>query len=179
MTRQATQVISSWSILDQSSDTLTAPSSSKLRLSNVDGDAGELILDYGRCEGGIPIFVIESAISSEDEQDVPFRVVYSETREGIDHDTGEHRATWTALIVQILDSRSGRRWSVLPLLECHGYLQDHLAQSQHWLKHSNHKIQISTGIAEIPKNFADRSEHDNRVLQNRLRKNTPLDSRKG
>ncbi|KAG7148777.1 hypothetical protein HYQ46_002347 [Verticillium longisporum] len=47
----------------------------------------EVIFDYGRCEGGIPVFHIKSA--SGPEQTVLFRVTYSETRAGIDHEKGD------------------------------------------------------------------------------------------
>ena len=90
MHSQAAEVVSTWTILDKFTETRKTPSNTHLEISNVGHNSGEVILDYGRCEGGVPIFVVNSAVSSESQQDVPFRVVYSETREGIDHDTGEN-----------------------------------------------------------------------------------------
>lgn len=58
-------------------------------LSNlVDDSENEIILDYGLCEGGVPVFQIESASGPDSMQRVPFRVTYSETRAGIDHEKG-------------------------------------------------------------------------------------------
>ncbi|CAI4215622.1 unnamed protein product [Parascedosporium putredinis] len=47
----------------------------------------EVVLDYGQCEGGTPVFKINSASGAEPE--ILFRVVYSETYEGISKDTGD------------------------------------------------------------------------------------------
>ena len=46
----------------------------------------QIVFDYGRCEGGLPIFQIDAATGPD--QEIPFRVTYSETRTGIDHETG-------------------------------------------------------------------------------------------
>jgi hypothetical protein len=89
MISKAPEIISTWTILDPTKSTRGVPVTSHLKICNVNCNEGEVILDYGRCEGGIPIFVIENAESLEGEQDVPFRVVYSETRDGINHDTGQ------------------------------------------------------------------------------------------
>jgi len=90
MTSKAPEVISTWTIFDRSTETRKPSPSSHLRISNIGSNSGEVILNYGRCEGGFPVFVVDNAVSSDGEHDVPFRAVYSETREGIDHDTGEH-----------------------------------------------------------------------------------------
>jgi hypothetical protein len=87
---QEPEVISTWTIFDRLTGTRTAHPKPSLEISNVGGNDGEVILDYGRCEGGVPIFIVDNAASPEGEQEVPFRVIYSEAREGIDHDTGEH-----------------------------------------------------------------------------------------
>lgn len=100
MHRQKPEVISTWKVLDPSRNTCTVPSNTCLKISNVNSGYGEVILDYGRCESGLPIFVVDNAIPSKGEHDVHFRVVYSETREGIDHDTGE--------LVEFSDSRKDR-----------------------------------------------------------------------
>ncbi|KAG4279745.1 hypothetical protein FPRO06_11079 [Fusarium proliferatum] len=52
-------------------------------------DKAEVILDYGRCEGGFPIFTIESASAPEGQKHVAFQVTYSETIEGIDNENGD------------------------------------------------------------------------------------------
>lgn len=88
MGSQAFGVIDTWTVLKSSGAVRSMSQSSHLEISNVTTDVGEVILDYGRCEGGIPIFVVETATSSEGQAEVPFRVVYSETKEGIDHETG-------------------------------------------------------------------------------------------
>lgn len=90
MHSQAPEVISTWNIFDRSKESRKHSTNTHLEISNFDSHGGEVILDYGRCEGGVPIFVVSNAVSSGSEQDVPFRVIYSETREGIDHDTGEY-----------------------------------------------------------------------------------------
>lgn len=90
MHSQMPEIICAWTILDRHTGTRTASSHEHVTISNVGGNDGEVILDYGQCEGGIPVFVVNSAVPSEGEHDVPFRVVYSETREGINHETGKH-----------------------------------------------------------------------------------------
>ena len=88
MGSQGFGVIDTWTVLKSSGAVWSIPQKSHLEISNVTTDVGEVILDYGRCEGGMPIFVVESATSSGGQAKVPFRVVYSETKEGIDHETG-------------------------------------------------------------------------------------------
>ncbi|KAF5572351.1 alpha-L-rhamnosidase A [Fusarium pseudoanthophilum] len=63
---------------------------SSLALSNGDSeDKAEVIFDYGRCEGGFPVFTIESASAPEGQQQVAFQVTYSETIEGIGNENGD------------------------------------------------------------------------------------------
>ncbi|KAL9946824.1 hypothetical protein D7B24_004622 [Verticillium nonalfalfae] len=77
---RATMNLTSQSPLDLTDSAFT--------LSNQKGTGNiEVIFDYGRCEGGIPVFHIKSA--SGPEPTVPFRVTYSETRAGIDHEKGD------------------------------------------------------------------------------------------
>ena len=90
MHSQAPEVINTWTIFDRFMTSRKHSTNTHLEISNIGSNAGEVILDYGCCEGGVPIFVVSNAVSSGSEHDVPFRVVYSETREGIDHDTGEY-----------------------------------------------------------------------------------------
>ncbi|EXM21931.1 Alpha-L-rhamnosidase C-terminal domain [Fusarium oxysporum f. sp. vasinfectum] len=52
-------------------------------------DKAEVILDYGRCEGGFPVFAIASTSASEGQQQVAFQVTYSETIQGIDNENGD------------------------------------------------------------------------------------------
>ncbi|XEV05021.1 hypothetical protein FSHL1_010308 [Fusarium sambucinum] len=49
----------------------------------------EVVLDYSRCEGGLPIFSIISASTPKGQQQVAFQVTYSETVEGIDNENGD------------------------------------------------------------------------------------------
>ena len=63
------------------------PIASTFMLKN-EGDGSspaEVVLDYQRCEGGLPIFAIDSATGSDA---IDVAVVYSEGIEGIDHATG-------------------------------------------------------------------------------------------
>jgi hypothetical protein len=62
-----------------------------LTLSTTNSSSGnsEIILDYGRCDGGLPLFEISSAVSGSSQVD--FDVVYSETIEGISHEQGKQR----------------------------------------------------------------------------------------
>jgi hypothetical protein len=48
----------------------------------------EVLLDYGRCEGGFPIFAITSASAPKGQRQVSFQVTYSETIDGIEHEKG-------------------------------------------------------------------------------------------
>lgn len=50
MHSQAPEVISTWTIFDRLTGTRTAPRKPDLEISNVGGNDGEVILDYGRCE---------------------------------------------------------------------------------------------------------------------------------
>ncbi len=59
---------------------------SPISISNVGGSCGEIVLDYGRCEGGVPVFEISMATSEN--ETLKFDVIYSETREGIDNEQG-------------------------------------------------------------------------------------------
>lgn len=62
---------------------------SPVSISTVDESSGEIILDYGRCEGGVPVFEISTATSEN--ETVEFDVIYSETREGINNEQGAQR----------------------------------------------------------------------------------------
>jgi hypothetical protein len=46
-----------------------------------------VIFDYGRCVGGISVFHIQDV---QGNGPVQVRIVYSETREGIDNETGDN-----------------------------------------------------------------------------------------
>ncbi|KAF4550728.1 Hypothetical protein D9617_16g015170 [Elsinoe fawcettii] len=47
----------------------------------------EVVLDYGRAEGGYPVFGVEATAANG--EDVRFRVIYSETRAGVDSEEGD------------------------------------------------------------------------------------------
>lgn len=55
-------------------------------VSNDRGLTGEVAFDYGRCEGGMPVFEISQARSMA--QFVEFDVVYSESLEGLETEQG-------------------------------------------------------------------------------------------
>ncbi|RGP66702.1 hypothetical protein FSPOR_6442 [Fusarium sporotrichioides] len=69
-------------------DVQFVPPTSILRTAE-SGSNAELILDYGRCEGGFPIFSIVSAAAPKGQQQIAFQVTYSETIEGIDNENGD------------------------------------------------------------------------------------------
>lgn len=83
-------MISPKKVLSASGGAQRASSSGPFTLTN--GPASEpasqasIVLDYGRCVGGLPIVVFDSAQGKET---ISLRIVYSETIEGIDCETGE------------------------------------------------------------------------------------------
>lgn len=50
-----------------------------------DWENASIILDYGRCEGGFPVYEIQEAKGTGP---ISLRVVFSETADGIDAETG-------------------------------------------------------------------------------------------
>ena len=64
---------------------------STVQLSTTSPDQFEFILDYGRAEGGFPIFHVAEVVS--DHLTIEFDVVYSETRDGVDHEAGSYSYT--------------------------------------------------------------------------------------
>lgn len=68
---------------------VTGTAYSPISISTVDESSGEIILDYGRCEGGVPVFEISTATSEH--ETVEFDVIYSESWEGIDNEQGAQR----------------------------------------------------------------------------------------
>lgn len=72
-------------------------------LSNGDFDnKAEVIFDYGRCEGGFPVFTIASTSAPEGHQQVAFQVTYSETIQGIDNENGTVTFRYVATSVPML-----------------------------------------------------------------------------
>jgi hypothetical protein len=96
----------------------------QVALSNDLGDStAEVILDYGRCEGGTPVFEIQNVKGRSLE--IKFRVIYSETIEGIDKETGMRldvilRGTVDSCQLTIVL----RGWPIFPVLFCNGFLQE-------------------------------------------------------
>ncbi|KAF5597833.1 alpha-L-rhamnosidase A [Fusarium pseudocircinatum] len=89
-TRNAPKFVTPRRILRTSGNVTSGKEVSSFTLSNGDSeDKAEAIFDYGRCEGGFPVFDIESASASEGQQQVAFQVTYSETIEGIDNENGD------------------------------------------------------------------------------------------
>ncbi|KAI1008339.1 hypothetical protein LB504_002047 [Fusarium proliferatum] len=89
-TRNAPKFVAPKRILRSAGNVTSQNEVSSFYLSNDDSeDKAEVILDYGRCEGGFPIFTIESASAPEGQKQVAFQVTYSETLEGIDNENGD------------------------------------------------------------------------------------------
>lgn len=59
---------------------------SNYTLINTAKEQSEIVLDYGRAEGGIPVFEVARASGTAP---ISVRVVYSETIDGIDSETGK------------------------------------------------------------------------------------------
>ncbi|KAF4503264.1 alpha-L-rhamnosidase A [Fusarium agapanthi] len=88
-TRNTPKFVTPTRILRTSGDATSGNEVSSFALSNGDSeDKAEVILDYGRCEGGFPVFTIASASAPKGQQQVAFQVTYSETIEGIDNENG-------------------------------------------------------------------------------------------
>lgn len=66
--------------------TLSSPSNFALRSDGTSSDAAEIILDYGECEGGIPVFEVLQAASNTT---IELSVIYSEGIDGIGHENGD------------------------------------------------------------------------------------------
>ncbi|KAF5970910.1 alpha-L-rhamnosidase A [Fusarium coicis] len=89
-TRSAPKLVIPKRILRTSGNVSSGNAVSSFTLSNGDSeDKAEVIFDYGRCEGGFPVFTIESASASEGQLQVAFQVTYSETVEGIENENGD------------------------------------------------------------------------------------------
>ncbi|KAF5697485.1 alpha-L-rhamnosidase A [Fusarium globosum] len=89
-TRSASKFVTPKRILRTAGSVTRQNEVSSFSLSNDDSeDKAEVIFDYGRCEGGFPIFTIESASAPEGQKQVAFQVTYSETIEGIHNENGD------------------------------------------------------------------------------------------
>ncbi|KAF5644086.1 alpha-L-rhamnosidase A [Fusarium sp. NRRL 52700] len=88
--RNAPKFVTPKRILRTSANATSGNELSSFTLRNGDfEDKAEVIFDYGRCEGGFPVFKIESASAPEGQKQVAFQVTYSETIEGIDNENGD------------------------------------------------------------------------------------------
>ncbi|KAF4343807.1 alpha-L-rhamnosidase A [Fusarium beomiforme] len=77
-------------VLRTTGNVKTGEEASSFAMTNVDSETNaEVILDYGRCEGGFPVFIITSASAPDRQQRVAFQVTYSETIEGVDNENGD------------------------------------------------------------------------------------------
>ena len=85
-------------------------------ISSTAGNGSEIILDYGRCVGGIPVFEV-SKVSGRGA--VEFDVIYSESREGIDTETGK---TSFSCRVELATLTLTRRWTLLPVFKCYEHI---------------------------------------------------------
>lgn len=100
-TRNAPKFVTPKQILRIAGDVTRQDEVSSLTFRNDDSeDKAEVIFDYGRCEGGFPIFTIESASAPEGQKHVAFQVTYSETVEGIDNENGIVTSVKFSLVCQ-------------------------------------------------------------------------------
>ncbi|KAL5605032.1 hypothetical protein FOVSG1_005179 [Fusarium oxysporum f. sp. vasinfectum] len=89
-TRNTPKFVTPKRILRTSGNVINGKEIWSFTLSNGDFDnKAEVIFDYGRCEGGFPVFTIASTSAPEGQQQVAFQVTYSETIQGIDNENGD------------------------------------------------------------------------------------------
>ncbi|KAL5589133.1 hypothetical protein FOBRF1_015661 [Fusarium oxysporum] len=89
-TRNTPKFVTPKRILRTSGNVINGNEIWSFTLSNGDfDDKAEVIFDYGRCEGGFPVFTIASTSAPEGQQQVAFQVTYSETIQGIDNENGD------------------------------------------------------------------------------------------
>ncbi|KAJ4115987.1 hypothetical protein NW760_009097 [Fusarium oxysporum] len=89
-TRNTPKFVTPKRILRTSGNVINGDEIWSFTLSNGDfDDKAEVIFDYGRCEGGFPVFTIASTSAPEGQQQVAFQVTYSETIQGIDNENGD------------------------------------------------------------------------------------------
>ncbi|EMT65620.1 Six-hairpin glycosidase-like protein [Fusarium oxysporum II5] len=89
-TRNTPKFVTPKRILRTSENVINGNEIWSFTLSNGDfDDKAEVIFDYGRCEGGFPVFTIASTSAPEGQQQVAFQVTYSETIQGIDNENGD------------------------------------------------------------------------------------------
>ncbi|ENH70834.1 hypothetical protein FOC1_g10003286 [Fusarium oxysporum f. sp. cubense race 1] len=89
-TRNTPKFVTPKRILRTSGNVINGDEIWSFTLSNGDfDDKAEVIFDYGRCEGGFPVFTIASTSAPEGQQQVAFQVTYSETIQGIDNEDGD------------------------------------------------------------------------------------------
>ncbi|KAJ0150654.1 Methyltransferase [Fusarium oxysporum f. sp. albedinis] len=89
-TRNTPKFVTPKRILRTSGNVINGKEIWSFTLSNGDFDnKAEVIFDYGRCEGGFPVFTIASTSAPEGHQQVAFQVTYSETIQGIDNENGD------------------------------------------------------------------------------------------
>ncbi|EXA33576.1 hypothetical protein FOVG_15285 [Fusarium oxysporum f. sp. pisi HDV247] len=89
-TRNTPKFVTPKRILRTSGNVINGDEIWSFTLSNGDfDDKAEVIFDYGRCEGGFPVFTIASTSAPEGQQQVAFQATYSETIQGIDNENGD------------------------------------------------------------------------------------------
>lgn len=115
---------------------------SHISMSTVSESGCEIVLDYGRAEGGVPVFNISSASGAAP---ICLRVVYSETYEGIDSETGKI-IQGTSMEQQLIISR---RRPILSILKCHGHVQKCIPHDTSEPDSPDHRISICSAISEI------------------------------
>ncbi|KAH7473275.1 hypothetical protein FOMA001_g11890 [Fusarium oxysporum f. sp. matthiolae] len=102
-TRNTPKFVTPKRILRTSGNVINGNEIWSFTLSNGDFDnKAEVIFDYGRCEGGFPVFTIASTSAPEGHQQVAFQVTYSETIQGIDNENGTVTFRYVATSVPML-----------------------------------------------------------------------------
>lgn len=116
---------------------------SHISMSTVSESGCEIVLDYGRAEGGVPVFNIFRASGAAP---ICLRAVYSETYEGIDSENGKITQGTSREQKLIIT----RRRPVLSILKCHGHIQKCVPHNTSEPDSPDHRISICSAISEIP-----------------------------
>lgn len=122
--------------------------SGDLLLSTSDNGLSEVILDYGRAEGGVPF--LETSQVESNGFSVTIEVIYSETSSGVEKDTG--MTIYHYLCVKLTFYR---RWPFLSLFECHGHLPSQHTHLRALNRQAIHRITIRAKVPEISETYSE------------------------
>ncbi len=112
----------------------------ELILSTCENGLSEIVVDYGRAEGGMPFF--ETSQVKSNGPSVSIDVIYSETASGVEKDNG-----LTCGHISRTKLTFCRRRTILSVLQCHGYIP---AQYTHIRAHHEYAIRRITVCTEVP-----------------------------